>query len=66
MDAAADKRAKATAKELMRAIRAKCLECCNGQLAEARACFLADCPLYPYKPEGPPPPDPRQGTLFDL
>ena len=33
----------------MKAIRAKCLECCNGQFSEVRLCPCADCPLYAYR-----------------
>lgn len=33
----------------LRAIRAKCLDCCAGQVAEVRRCELANCPLYPYR-----------------
>lgn len=47
---------KPTAKELMRAIKGKCLDCCNGQLAEARARAMADCPLTPTSPKAPLPP----------
>jgi hypothetical protein len=30
----------------MKAIRAKCVECCAGQQAEVRKCHLWDCPLW--------------------
>lgn len=33
----------------MKAIRAKCLDCCCGQVQEVRLCPCADCPLYPYR-----------------
>lgn len=33
----------------MRAIRAKCLDCCCGSALEVRACTVITCPLYPYK-----------------
>ena len=33
----------------MKAIRAKCLDCCCGQRNEVRLCPCADCPLYPYR-----------------
>lgn len=38
-------------KPLMRskAIRAKCVECCAGSLAEVRRCKLYDCPLWPWR-----------------
>lgn len=33
----------------VKAIRAKCLECSNGQYSEVRACPATDCPLYAYR-----------------
>ena len=40
----------------LKAIRAKCLECSNGQFSEVRLCPCIDCPLYAYrfghKPKG--------------
>ena len=33
----------------IKAIRAKCLECSNGQYSEVRACPATDCPLYAYR-----------------
>ncbi len=33
----------------MRAIRAKCLDCCCGSSSEVRACTITDCPLYPLR-----------------
>lgn len=33
----------------MRAIRAKCLECCCDQPTEVRLCESKDCPLWPYR-----------------
>ena len=33
----------------MRAIRAKCLDCCCGSSKEVRLCPCPDCPLYPYR-----------------
>lgn len=33
----------------LRAIRAKCLDCCAGQVAEVRRCELENCPLFPYR-----------------
>ena len=32
-----------------RAIRAKCIDCMCGQLAEVRFCPSHDCPLYPFR-----------------
>lgn len=33
----------------VRAIRQKCLDCCNGQSAEVRLCTCKTCPLYGYR-----------------
>lgn len=33
----------------MKAIRAKCLECSNGQYSEVRLCPAVNCPLYAYR-----------------
>ena len=33
----------------MKAIRAKCLECCNQQFYEVRLCTVTRCSLYPYR-----------------
>lgn len=33
----------------IKAIRAKCLECSNGQIIEVRLCPCTDCPLYEYR-----------------
>ncbi len=33
----------------MKAIRAKCLDCCCGQFKEVRLCTCENCPLYPYR-----------------
>lgn len=33
----------------MKAIRAKCLDCCNGQHKEIRLCTVKKCPLYEYR-----------------
>lgn len=33
----------------MKAIRAKCLDCCNGQTKEVRLCTIKKCPLYAYR-----------------
>jgi hypothetical protein len=34
---------------VMRAIRAKCLDCCGGEVAEARKCTSVACPLWPLR-----------------
>ncbi len=33
----------------MKAIRAKCLDCCCGQANEVKLCPCVDCTLYPYR-----------------
>lgn len=33
----------------VKAIRAKCLDCCAGEKAEVKLCPSADCPLYPFR-----------------
>lgn len=33
----------------LKAIRAKCLDCTNGQNVEIRECPITDCPLYEYR-----------------
>ena len=38
------------ASELMKAIRAKCLDCCCGQSKEVRYCTSKNCSLHPYRP----------------
>ncbi len=33
----------------VKAIRAKCLDCCCGQKAEVADCPAQDCPLWPFR-----------------
>jgi hypothetical protein len=33
----------------MKAIRAKCLDCCCDSFIEVRLCTIEKCPLYPYR-----------------
>lgn len=33
----------------MKAIRAKCLDCCAGSNREVRLCNIPQCPLFPYR-----------------
>lgn len=33
----------------IKAIRAKCLDCCCGQSAEVRSCQINQCPLWRYR-----------------
>ena len=34
---------------LAEAVRAKCLDCCGGQLREVRFCMALTCPLWPFR-----------------
>lgn len=33
----------------IKAIRAKCLDCCSGQQKEVRECDIISCPLHEYR-----------------
>ena len=33
----------------MKAMRAKCLDCCCGEVKEVRNCPATECPLWPYR-----------------
>ena len=33
----------------LKAIRAKCLDCCRSQAAEVRQCPVTDCSLWPFR-----------------
>ena len=33
----------------LKAIRAKCMDCCNGQFKEVRECPITECPLHEYR-----------------
>ena len=33
----------------IKAIRAKCKDCCANQIAEVRKCQITGCPLHPYR-----------------
>lgn len=33
----------------IKAIRAKCIDCCCGQIQEVQRCPAEDCPLYEYR-----------------
>lgn len=33
----------------MKAIRAKCLDCCSGQVKEVRLCPVQNCALHEYR-----------------
>ncbi len=36
-------------KSPIKAIRAKCLDCCCGQKEEVKLCPATACPLYPFR-----------------
>lgn len=36
-------------KSPIKAIRAKCLDCCCGQINEVKSCSAIDCPLYYFR-----------------
>lgn len=33
----------------LKAIRARCIDCCAGQMHEVRLCPAVDCPLWEYR-----------------
>lgn len=33
----------------LKAIRARCLDCCCGQVSEVRHCAVVNCSLHPYR-----------------
>ncbi len=49
----------------IKAIRAKCLDCCCGQVNEVRLCPCAECALYPYR-LGKDPARAGKGTILNL
>ena len=34
---------------LMKAVRAKCLDCCGGNKSVIPVCGIPNCPLYPFR-----------------
>lgn len=34
---------------LMKAVRAKCLDCCGGNKSVIPVCGISNCPLYPFR-----------------
>ena len=36
-------------RDVMKAIREKCMDCCCGQTKEVKMCPSKNCPLYPYR-----------------
>lgn len=40
---------KASVKDLLSAIRKKCMDCCGNMRSEVQACRIKNCPLYPYR-----------------
>ena len=41
--------AKVKSPSQLKAIRAKCLDCCGGVGSEVRDCNIVKCPLWPYR-----------------
>ena len=39
----------ASVKDLLSAIRKKCMDCCGNMRSEVQACRIKNCPLYPYR-----------------
>ena len=39
----------ANLKNPVKAIRAKCMDCCCNQVGEVEKCPAEDCPLYPFR-----------------
>jgi hypothetical protein len=37
------------ARNPLKGIREKCLDCCCGNASEVRKCVALDCPLWPYR-----------------
>lgn len=44
----------------IKAIRAKCLDCCNDSFTEVRACNIKKCPLWEYRMGHRPIDDPQE------
>lgn len=34
---------------LIKAVRAKCLDCCGGNKSVISVCGISNCPLYPFR-----------------
>ena len=39
----------ASERELLSAIRRKCMDCSGGMRNEVKGCKIRDCPLHPYR-----------------
>lgn len=48
----------------MKAIRLKCLDCCNDSPYEVKRCDIKTCPLYPYKSGHKPKKDTEEYTFI--
>jgi len=48
----------------MKAIRLKCLDCCNGSPYEVKRCDIKTCPLHPYKSGHKPKKDTEEYTFI--
>ena len=49
----------------IKAIRAKCLDCCGGSTKEARLCPADSCPLHPYRMGRRPKPEDANPAAFE-
>lgn len=49
----------------IKAIRAKCLDCCCGQIAEVKLCRIKGCPLWEYR-MGKRPKKDSEGTFITI
>lgn len=49
-----------TKAELLKAVRAKCLDCSNYQPSEVQLCVIPRCALYPYRMGSDPTPNPTK------
>ena len=38
-----------TKTEILKSIRAKCIDCCVGNVAEVKLCTAKDCDLWPFR-----------------
>lgn len=50
----------------LKAIRARCLECCAGQAHEVRLCPAKECPLWHYRMGHKPKPEDYNGETIEL
>jgi len=58
--------AKSTVLRPLKAIRAKCLDCCSGAYSDIRTCEIYDCPLWAYRMGKRPAPDDMRLLMHEL